>query len=112
MPVVMSGQTLTASPVKSPSPPRGGLSKLFKRSPPQQKKRVILIRHGQAEHNVDRANLGKRDVQLTERGRMQAAAIRARVKKLGAEVVLTSPVLRTLQTTALLEPNGACLPNN
>ena len=67
-------------------------------------KRVILIRHGQAEHNVNASSHFKRDVQLTERGRMQAAAIRARVADLGADVVLTSPVLRTLQTTALLCP--------
>lgn len=65
-------------------------------------KRIFVIRHGQAEHNVDRSFHHRRNVNLTERGVMQCAVVRQRLKELGKdiEVVLTSPVVRCLQTTA------------
>lgn len=74
------------------------------RSPP---KRVVVIRHGQADHNIDHAASGKRNSQLTEKGRLQCAVARERFASSGVEVVLTSPLLRCLQTTANL---GASVP--
>jgi broad specificity phosphatase PhoE len=69
------------------------------RSASQPSKLVYVIRHGQAEHNVDDAALLQRDTRLTALGQQQAAALREPVKALGAEVVLSSPILRALQTT-------------
>lgn len=62
-------------------------------------KRLIVLRHGEAEHNVDERVL-KRDTSLTEKGQRQARAVHKLVKTLEPEVVVTSPILRALQTTA------------
>ena len=63
-------------------------------------KLVHVIRHGEAEHNVDDAALEKRNTRLTALGQQQAASLRERVQALDAEAVFTSPILRALQTTA------------
>ena len=61
---------------------------------------VHIIRHGQAEHNVHDAALEKRNTKLTPLGQSQAASLSERVRALNPEVVLTSPILRAVQTTA------------
>lgn len=58
-----------------------------------------MIRHGEAEHNVDDDALHKRDTELTKVGREQAKDLGSRLVKIKTDVVLTSPVLRALQTT-------------
>ena len=69
-------------------------------SVPPQVKLVHVIRHGQAEHNVDEAALEKRNTRLTSEGEQQAALLKARVAALKPEVIVTSPILRALQTTS------------
>ena len=44
---------------------------------------VHVIRHGEAEHNVDSKAQLKRDTELTGKGHKQAAALRERVKAMG-----------------------------
>mmetsp|Transcript_10965 Transcript_10965/g.24158 ORF Transcript_10965/g.24158 Transcript_10965/m.24158 type:complete len:257 (+) Transcript_10965:50-820(+) len=66
---------------------------------------VAFVRHAQALHNVDEALTQQRDNPLTPFGREQAAA--ASVGESGkalrsAELVVTSPLHRALETTALL----------
>lgn len=63
-------------------------------------KLVHVVRHGEAEHNVDARMLKRRDTILTPKGRAQADALRTKMQELAPEVVLTSPILRALQTTA------------
>lgn len=70
------------------------------RSETARPKIVHVIRHGQAEHNVDERALEKRDTRLTPLGQQQAQALHGKVASLNAEVILTSPILRALQTTA------------
>lgn len=65
-------------------------------------KLVHVIRHGEAQHNVNSAWLKKRHPRLTARGQRQARALRSLAPKLMPEVVLTSPGLRALQTTAAM----------
>ncbi|WPH04935.1 phosphoglycerate mutase-like protein [Acrodontium crateriforme] len=64
--------------------------------------RVILTRHAQAEHNVG-LDYSIPDAPLTPLGKKQAAALAPQVDKLAQEVdlVVSSPLQRTLQTTAL-----------
>merc|ERR1711964_529225 len=64
--------------------------------------RIILTRHAQAEHNVD-LDYTIPDAPLTPLGKKQAAAMAPQVKQLQqeAEVVVSSPLKRTLQTTKL-----------
>ena len=73
-------------------------------------KTVFVIRHGQAEHNVNEKALEKRDTELTATGQAQAAALRSRVAALQPEIIFTSPILRALQTTAAMLHTGARVP--
>ena len=61
---------------------------------------IHVIRHGEAAHDVNNAALRQRDTALTAKGQRQAASLQARLLAMQPEVVLTSPILRALQTTA------------
>ncbi|KAK5135604.1 hypothetical protein LTR08_005084 [Meristemomyces frigidus] len=64
--------------------------------------RIILTRHAQAEHNVD-LDYSIHDAPLTPLGKKQAASLAPQVTDLAKEVdlVVSSPLKRTLQTTKL-----------
>ncbi|KAK5111401.1 hypothetical protein LTR85_012175 [Meristemomyces frigidus] len=64
--------------------------------------RIILTRHAQAEHNVD-LDYSIHDAPLTPLGKKQAASLAPKVSDLAKEVelVASSPLKRTLQTTKL-----------
>ena len=65
---------------------------------------VIAVRHGEAEHNVDDTALHKRNTTLTALGFEQAAALNETIALLKPQVIVTSPTLRTLQTTHAMLP--------
>ncbi|KAI1503680.1 histidine phosphatase superfamily [Biscogniauxia marginata] len=64
--------------------------------------RLILTRHAQAEHNVD-LDYTIPDAPLTPLGKKQAASLARQIPQLQqeADVVISSPLQRTLQTTYL-----------
>ncbi|KAI2777359.1 phosphoglycerate mutase-like protein [Daldinia loculata] len=64
--------------------------------------RLILTRHAQAEHNVD-LDYSIHDAPLTPLGKKQAASLARLIPDLQneADVVISSPLRRTLQTTYL-----------
>lgn len=72
-------------------------------------KTVYFVRHGQSESNVARAaadpdvdtNPKFLDAKLTEHGRNQASALRNLVSAWNVELVIASPLTRTLQTACL-----------
>lgn len=82
------------------------LPRLTKKSLRGTRKIVHVIRHGQAEHNVHKKFLQRRDTRLTAHGEMQARALRLLMRNLNAKVVVTSPILRALQTTQALSFQG------
>jgi probable phosphoglycerate mutase len=63
--------------------------------------RLILIRHGQTEHNRRGLTLGRADVPLTEVGRAQARAVAASFTSPPA-AIYTSPLQRTADTAAAI----------
>ena len=67
---------------------------------------VHVVRHAEAEHNVSHAAEFKRDTRLTPHGRTQLAPAKAIVRSLlqQPEVVISSPVLRALQTANGVAP--------
>eukprot|EP00929_Paragymnodinium_shiwhaense_P049469 TRINITY_DN24953_c0_g1_i1.p1 TRINITY_DN24953_c0_g1~~TRINITY_DN24953_c0_g1_i1.p1 ORF type:complete len:248 (-),score=55.97 TRINITY_DN24953_c0_g1_i1:214-957(-) len=67
-----------------------------------ERKIVHVIRHAEAQHNVSKRYLGRRDTLLTPRGRRQAQLLSRVVRVLRPDVVVTSPILRALQTTRAL----------
>ena len=67
-------------------------------------KLLLLVRHGQAEHNVRRKGdaVRVRDPSLTALGREQASQLRAKLPTADFLVAVVSPLSRTLQTAQAL----------
>jgi ribonuclease H / adenosylcobalamin/alpha-ribazole phosphatase len=66
--------------------------------------RLIVIRHGESELNVERRYSGRDDVPLSVRGRAQGEAVAARVAALAGPVaaVVSSPLSRCTDTATLI----------
>ena len=60
--------------------------------------KLILARHGETPANRDRLSLGRRDVPLTEKGRLQAEALAESLASLPIAAVYSSPLCRALDT--------------
>jgi len=61
--------------------------------------RLLLIRHGETDHNAERLALGRRDVPLNERGRLQAQALAAALAgRHEIDAIYASPLQRALAT--------------
>src|SRR6201987_3934031 len=58
----------------------------------------MLLRHGQTPMSVQKRYAGRTDAPLTEVGVQQAAAAAKRLASAGLGVIVTSPLLRTVQT--------------
>jgi len=63
---------------------------------------LLLVRHGQTDANAAGLLLGRTDPPLNDAGRAQAAAAAARVASFAPERVLTSPLLRTVETAEIV----------
>ena len=59
---------------------------------------LILVRHGETEHNVAGIVQGWSDSDLSERGRQQVARLAERLKTFGADVIFSSPLQRAMTT--------------
>ncbi|UFT99271.1 phosphoglycerate mutase family protein [Radiobacillus kanasensis] len=70
---------------------------------------VVLIRHGQGEHTLDLPqSLQISDPSLTEEGISQAKALRKQFPLTKTDVIVVSPVRRTLQTALIWSEAVAC----
>jgi ribonuclease H / adenosylcobalamin/alpha-ribazole phosphatase len=71
---------------------------------------TALLRHGQTPMSVQKRYAGRTDAPLTEVGAQQAAAAAKRLASAGLGVIVTSPLLRTVQTAqAVAAVTGATL---
>ena len=76
-------------------------------------KKIICIRHGQATHNFDHKLRGEkayldpihRDSVLLKQGELEAKNLNSDVLKMDFEIILVSPLTRTLQTCMLATKN-------
>lgn len=64
--------------------------------------RILLVRHGESEWNSIRRLQGQSDIELTERGRGQAADLAPTIARLAPSRVATSDLKRARDTAALL----------
>ncbi len=62
---------------------------------------IVLVRHGETEWSRDGKHTGNTDVELTDRGREQAAALAAALRGRDFARVLTSPLARAAETARL-----------
>ena len=62
---------------------------------------IVLVRHGETEWSRDGKHTGNTDVELTDRGREQAATLAAALRGRAFARVLTSPLARAAETARL-----------
>jgi len=71
---------------------------------------TALLRHGQTPMSVQKRYSGRTDAPLTEVGVQQAAAAAKRLASAGLDVIVTSPLRRTVQTAqAVAAVTGAAV---
>lgn len=63
--------------------------------------RIILVRHGETEHNARKLFQGQLDTELNHRGRSQAAALAERLRREDIERCYTSDLARAAETAAI-----------
>jgi probable phosphoglycerate mutase len=61
-----------------------------------------LLRHGRTDHTPERRYSGRNDLPLSATGRAEAEAAAVRVKELGIDVVVASPLRRTRETAEVV----------
>jgi phosphoserine phosphatase len=64
--------------------------------------RLLIARHGQTKHNLDRRYQGSTDAPLNETGRVQAAQLAERLAGEKVDVIYSSPLMRSTQTAELI----------
>ena len=69
--------------------------------------RLYLARHGESTGNAQRLIFGQRDYPLTDKGRAQARALGQSLEGARIERVVSSPLVRALETARLAQPNAA-----
>ncbi len=78
----------------------------YKESSGNGLKRILLIRHGESQHNADRVCFsGISDVCLTDAGRMQAVGLQPVLASLAIDSVCSSPIKRAMETAVLAAPS-------
>lgn len=65
-------------------------------------KRLMVVRHGESAWNASRRLQGQADIELSNKGREQALALRETVAALGPDRVITSDLKRAFETARLL----------
>lgn len=63
---------------------------------------LAVVRHGTTAWNRDRRMQGTTDLQLDDVGRAEARAAAARVARLGATRIVTSPMVRARETATII----------
>jgi broad specificity phosphatase PhoE len=63
---------------------------------------LILLRHGETAWNAERRLQGRHEVDLSTRGRQQVAGLAVPLATVAPTRVISSPLLRTLETARLL----------
>jgi broad specificity phosphatase PhoE len=63
---------------------------------------AILMRHGETEWNKQGRVMGRHPVELTDRGRAQAAATARFIESIKPDLIVTSPLVRARQTADIV----------
>lgn len=65
--------------------------------------RLILTRHGETDYNVQFRYAGSSDIPLNANGIKQAKSLAERVLGLGIDIIVSSPLIRAVQTAVIVQ---------
>ncbi|MBU1148855.1 histidine phosphatase family protein [Patescibacteria group bacterium] len=65
---------------------------------------LLLVRHGETDYNKQGRYLGRIDISLSSTGIHQAKKLAMKIKDLPIDVVISSPLKRTIQTSRTIVP--------
>lgn len=60
--------------------------------------KLLFVRHGETQDNIDRVLQGHRDTSLTEKGQKEAQILAKKLRALKVDAIYHSPLIRILQT--------------
>lgn len=68
--------------------------------------RLVVLRHGETDHNAQGRFQGHADIPINERGRRQAAAAQHRLSARSFDAVYSSPLGRAVETARIVRPGA------
>ena len=68
--------------------------------------RLVVLRHGETDHNAQGRFQGHADIPINELGRRQAEAAKARLAGRRFDAVYSSPLIRAMATARLVQPDA------
>jgi len=68
----------------------------------EKETRIILIRHGECQGNIESRFRGRKDYPLNERGRKQALELAKELETLAPDAIYSSPLKRAIETATPL----------
>lgn len=74
--------------------------------------KIIIVRHGQTDHNKKKYCQGSIDTVLNEQGRKQALSLKEKFKDISIDLVISSPLKRAFETAQLAMPNTKVVTDN
>ena len=66
--------------------------------------KLFALRHGETEENIDKIMQGKMDTILNDIGRKQCEKVKSKVKKAQIDLIVSSPLKRTIETAKIAAP--------
>lgn len=67
---------------------------------------IYVIRHGETDNNVENKINGHNDIKLNDNGIKQAALARDELKKIKIDLIICSPLQRTIETANIININN------
>ena len=63
---------------------------------------IYIVRHGQTNWNLEKRNQGRKDIELNEKGILQAKETAEKLKGKKFDIVYSSPLKRAMQTAKII----------
>jgi broad specificity phosphatase PhoE len=72
--------------------------------------KIIMVRHGQIDANVQQVYAGRSDDPLNETGRQQARDVARQLEGMAVSAIFSSPLRRTMETATIIGEHLSCKP--
>lgn len=74
--------------------------------------KLFVLRHGETTENIDKIMQGKMDTLLNDIGRKQCEMVKDKIKKSHIDLIISSPLQRTIETAKIAAPDIEIIKDN